>query len=164
MRHICIFNILRMLHNSCIYVRKNYVHVRSTFSYVNNKHVYSMIPEDQKNITKQWCSTGRHFTTASTQAQRQLQYVKLNWWQGRKALMKHSLREKTAASVLLKLLISGNEWCTTCFKVWSKFATFFNLCWECRNWVLAFVPRFNEFLLKGPEKQHFTEYFCRFYK
>jgi len=30
-----------------------------------------------------------------------------------KALMKHNLREKTAASVLLKLFISGNEWCHT---------------------------------------------------
>ena len=28
-----------------------------------------------------------------------------------KALKKHSLHEKTAASVLLKLFISGNEWC-----------------------------------------------------
>ena len=28
-----------------------------------------------------------------------------------KALRKHSLHEKTAASVLLKLFISGNEWC-----------------------------------------------------
>jgi len=24
-----------------------------------------MIPEDQKNITTQWCSTGRHFTAAT---------------------------------------------------------------------------------------------------
>jgi len=31
----------------------------------------------------------------------------------RKALRKHSLHEKTAASVLLKLFISGNEWCHT---------------------------------------------------
>jgi len=30
-----------------------------------------------------------------------------------KALMKHSLHKKTAASVLLKLFISGNEWCHT---------------------------------------------------
>jgi len=30
-------------------------------------HVHSMIPEDQKNITTQWCSTGRTFT-AATQA------------------------------------------------------------------------------------------------
>jgi len=30
-----------------------------------------------------------------------------------KALRKHSLHEKTAASVLLKLFISGNEWCHT---------------------------------------------------
>jgi len=29
--------------------------------------IWSMIPEDQKNITSQWCSTGRHFT-AATQA------------------------------------------------------------------------------------------------
>jgi len=28
-----------------------------------------------------------------------------------KALRKHSLHEKTAASVLLKLFISSNEWC-----------------------------------------------------
>ena len=31
----------------------------------------------------------------------------------RKALRKHSLHEKTPASVLLKLFISGNEWCHT---------------------------------------------------
>jgi len=31
----------------------------------------------------------------------------------RKSLMKHSLHEKTAASVLLKLFISRNEWCHT---------------------------------------------------
>ena len=31
----------------------------------------------------------------------------------RKALRKHSLHEKTAASVLLKLFISSNEWCYT---------------------------------------------------
>ena len=30
-----------------------------------------------------------------------------------KALRKHSLHEKTAASVLLKLFISSNEWCRT---------------------------------------------------
>ena len=30
-----------------------------------------------------------------------------------KALRKHGLHEKTAASVLLKLYISGNEWCHT---------------------------------------------------
>jgi len=30
-----------------------------------------------------------------------------------KSLRKHSLHEKTAASVLLKLFISGNEWCHT---------------------------------------------------
>jgi len=30
-----------------------------------------------------------------------------------KALRKHSLHEKTAASVLLKLFISGSEWCHT---------------------------------------------------
>ena len=30
-----------------------------------------------------------------------------------KALRKHSLHEKTTASVLLKLLISSNEWCHT---------------------------------------------------
>jgi len=30
-----------------------------------------------------------------------------------KALRKHSLREKIAASVLLNLLISSNEWCHT---------------------------------------------------
>ena len=30
-----------------------------------------------------------------------------------KALRKHSLHEKTAASVLLKLFISGIEWCHT---------------------------------------------------
>jgi len=30
-----------------------------------------------------------------------------------KALRKHSLQEKTAASVLLKLFISSNEWCHT---------------------------------------------------
>jgi len=30
-----------------------------------------------------------------------------------KALGKHSLHEKTAASALLKLFISGNEWCHT---------------------------------------------------
>ena len=30
-----------------------------------------------------------------------------------KALRKHSLYEKTAASILLKLFISGNEWCHT---------------------------------------------------
>jgi len=30
-----------------------------------------------------------------------------------KALRKHSLHEKTAASVLLKLFISGNKWCHT---------------------------------------------------
>jgi len=30
-----------------------------------------------------------------------------------KALRKHSLHEKTAVSVLLKLFISGNEWCHT---------------------------------------------------
>jgi len=30
-----------------------------------------------------------------------------------KALRKHSLHEKTTASVLLKLSISGNEWCHT---------------------------------------------------
>jgi len=30
-----------------------------------------------------------------------------------KAIRKHSLHEKTAASVLLKLFISGNEWCHT---------------------------------------------------
>ena len=30
-----------------------------------------------------------------------------------KVLRKHSLHEKTAASVLLKLFISGNEWCHT---------------------------------------------------
>jgi len=37
------------------------------FSNVNNIHVHSMIPEDQKNITTQWCSTGR-LLTAATQA------------------------------------------------------------------------------------------------
>ena len=31
----------------------------------------------------------------------------------RKALRKHSLHEKTASSVLLKLFISSNEWCHT---------------------------------------------------
>jgi len=30
-----------------------------------------------------------------------------------KAIRKHSLHEKAAASVLLKLFISGNEWCHT---------------------------------------------------
>jgi len=30
-----------------------------------------------------------------------------------KATWKHSLHEKTAASVLLKLFISSNEWCHT---------------------------------------------------
>ena len=30
-----------------------------------------------------------------------------------KALMKHSLHEKSAASVLLKLFIRSNEWCHT---------------------------------------------------
>ena len=34
------------------------------FSNVNNIHVHSMIPEDQKNMTTQWCSTGRLFTAA----------------------------------------------------------------------------------------------------
>jgi len=33
-------------------------------SNVNNIHVHSMIPEDQKNITTQWCSRGRLFTAA----------------------------------------------------------------------------------------------------
>ena len=32
-----------------------------------------------------------------------------------KALRKHSLHEKTAASVLLKLFISSNEWCHTTY-------------------------------------------------
>ena len=40
---------------------------RTPFSNVNNIHVHSMIPEDQKNMTTQWCSTGRLFT-AATQA------------------------------------------------------------------------------------------------
>ena len=31
------------------------------FSNVNNIHVHSMIPEDQKNITTQWCSTQYKF-------------------------------------------------------------------------------------------------------
>jgi len=41
------------------------------------------------------------------------------WWKGTiklmkvKALRKHSLHKKTAASVLLKLFISSNEWCPT---------------------------------------------------
>jgi len=30
-----------------------------------------------------------------------------------KTLRKHSLHEKTAASILLKLFISSNEWCHT---------------------------------------------------
>jgi len=37
------------------------------FSNVNKIHVHSMIPEDQTNITTQWCITGRRFT-AATQA------------------------------------------------------------------------------------------------
>ena len=37
------------------------------FSNVNNIHVHSMIPEDEKSMTTQWCSTGRLFT-AATQA------------------------------------------------------------------------------------------------
>ena len=40
---------------------------RTPFSNVNNIHVHSMIPEDQKKMTTQWCSTGRPFT-AATQA------------------------------------------------------------------------------------------------
>ena len=32
---------------------------RTPFSNVINIHVHSMIPEDQKNMTTQWCSTGR---------------------------------------------------------------------------------------------------------
>ena len=35
---------------------------RIPFSNVNNIHVHSMIPEDRKNMTTQWCSTGRLFT------------------------------------------------------------------------------------------------------
>ena len=35
------------------------------FSNVNNIHVHSMIPEGQKNITTQWCSTGRLFAAAT---------------------------------------------------------------------------------------------------
>ena len=31
---------------------------RTPFSNVNNIHVHSMIPENQKNMTTQWCSTG----------------------------------------------------------------------------------------------------------
>jgi len=37
----------------------------SPFSNVNNIHVHSMIPEDQKHITTQGCSTGRLFTEAT---------------------------------------------------------------------------------------------------
>jgi len=33
------------------------------FSNVNN--IQPMIPDDRKNITTQWCSTGRHFTAAT---------------------------------------------------------------------------------------------------
>ena len=38
-----------------------------------------------------------------------------------KALRKHSLHEKTAASVLLKLFISGNEWCHTTDDYFTKY-------------------------------------------
>ena len=51
--------------------RKHSLHEKTTasfsFSNVNNIHVHSMIPEIQKNMTTQWCSTGRLFT-AATQA------------------------------------------------------------------------------------------------
>jgi len=38
---------------------------RTPFSNVNNIHVHFMIPEDQKNMTAKWCSTGRLFTAAT---------------------------------------------------------------------------------------------------
>ena len=43
-----------------------------------------------------------------------------------KALRKHSLHEKTAASVLLKLFISSNEWChtTDCLIIWGHMQPF----------------------------------------
>ena len=34
-------------------------------SNLNNIYVQSMIPEDQKNMNTQLCSTGRHFTAAT---------------------------------------------------------------------------------------------------
>jgi len=80
------------------------------FSNVNNIHVHSMIPEDQKNMTSQWCSTGRLFTAATQALNTSCSNIKL--MKG-KAPRKHSLHEKTAASVLLKLVISSNEWCHT---------------------------------------------------
>jgi len=66
-----------------------------------------MIPEDQKNMTTQLCSTGPHFTVA-TQALN-TSCSKSDKTDKGKAPRKHSLLEKTAASVLLKLFISSNE-------------------------------------------------------
>ena len=48
------------------------------FSNVNNIHVHSMIPEDQKQITTQWCSTRRLFTAATQTLNNSCS--KLNWW------------------------------------------------------------------------------------
>ena len=47
-----------------------------------------------------------------------------------KALRKHSLHEKTAASVLLKLFISGNKWCHT---HWRPLAHERNSIFKCKQ-------------------------------
>ena len=44
-----------------------------------NEHVHSMIPEDQKNITTQWCSTGRLFTAATQALNRGLLKPGIGW-------------------------------------------------------------------------------------
>jgi len=59
-----------------------------------------------------WRLRTLHLLTENDQMLHSILYsykgITLNWWKG-----KHSLHEKTAASVLLKLFISGNEWCHT---------------------------------------------------
>jgi len=70
---------------------------------------------------KCWCTT-KLFPVLENYYLCHLDYNKL--MKG-KALRKHSLHKKTAASVLLRLFISGNEWCHTMLIVLLKTVSLF---------------------------------------
>jgi len=72
---------------------------RTPFSNVNNKHVHSMIPEDQKNMTTQGCSTGRRFTAAT-------QRLNLIWFNNEYPLFRKYMLKTLMVIFIWKLMLS----------------------------------------------------------
>ena len=82
---------------------------------LNDIHLYDLwLLVYATGLGQMLCSWNVLFTNFTMFRLQRLLLIKLQFklMKG-KALRKHSLHEQTAASVLLKLFISGNEWCHT---------------------------------------------------